>query len=465
MASRALISLALCAALPMAGCSAFRNYDAELKETNQQLATGNVDGALASLEKNNTAPDKDLLYYFEKGELLRSKGDLVGSQVAWRNADHTVGEWEDAVKLDTDKYLAQFGSFLVNDKVRRYEGYDYEKVMLTTQMALNELAQNDFAAARTDIKKTHEREAVIANLRDKEYAKSEAEASKQGVTTQMKDLRGYPVASLDSPDVISLKNSYQSAFSHYLAGFIYEGLGEKDLAAPGYRQAAELRPNTPLLDKALLDLDGAHPVANQAQVLIVVQSGLAPARDSVRIPLPIPTNTGVIITPLSFPVMRDDQSTPLISQIVLDGGSLNLTELNSTSAMARRALRDDMPGIIVRTTVRAVSRSVVQNQLNNNGNPLAGLVVGIASAVTEGADERTWRTLPNHTQVARLTLAKGDHLITLPTHLGGTQVRVNVTQNYQVVALRVISNQVYASGLAQVLAPNGNQAVASLKQP
>ena len=77
--------------------------------------------------------------------------------------------WEDAVKLDADKYLAQFGSFLVNDKVRRYEGYDYEKVMLTTQMALNLLAVNDFDGARADIKKTHEREALIAELRDKEY--------------------------------------------------------------------------------------------------------------------------------------------------------------------------------------------------------------------------------------------------------------------------------------------------------
>lgn len=38
-----------------------------------------------------------------------------------------VGQWEDAVKLDSAKYLAQFGSFIVNDKVRRYEGYDYEK--------------------------------------------------------------------------------------------------------------------------------------------------------------------------------------------------------------------------------------------------------------------------------------------------------------------------------------------------
>lgn len=232
MAFRALPSLALAAVTLLSGCSMFRNYDTELQATNQQLATGNVDAALTLLEKNNTGDDKDLLYFFEKGELLRAKGDMTGSQTAWRSADLQVAKWEDSVKFDSARYLAQFGSFVANDKVRRYEGYDYEKVMLTTQMALNLLALNDFDGARTEIKKTHEREAVIADLRDKEYLKRENEAQREGVTTQMKDLRGYPVEALDAPEVVGLKNSYQSAFSHYLAGFVYEALGEKTWPPP-----------------------------------------------------------------------------------------------------------------------------------------------------------------------------------------------------------------------------------------
>ncbi|MEB0077453.1 hypothetical protein QN386_07105 [Pseudomonas sp. CCI3.2] len=463
MAFRAKTALALIAMMQLAGCAAFRSYDTELKETNQQLATGNVDGALLTLEKNNTGEDKDLLYYFEKGELLRSKGDLAGSQTAWHAADRVVFAWEESVKLDTDKYLSQFGSYLVNDKVRRYEGYDYEKVTLTTQMALNLLAQNDFDAARTEIKKTHEREAVIAELRDKEYAKSEQDAQARGVKTEFKDLKGYPVESLNAPDVVGLKNSYQSAFSHYLAGYVYEALGERGLAAPGYRQAAELRPHTALLDQALLNLDSA--ASTDSDVLIVVQSGFAPARDSVRIPLPLPINNGLVITALSFPIIKPDLSTAAFSQIGLDGQPLNLTLLNSTAAMSRRALRDDMPGIILRTSVRAISRSVAQAQLNK-ASPMAGLVLGIASAVTEGADTRTWRTLPDTTQVVRLRLKQGDHQISLPAAQGGRQVQIKIDQRYQVIALRVIGTQVYTSGLASHVVPTDTpQALASIKQP
>ena len=32
--------------------------------------------------------------------------------------------------------------------------------------------------------------------------------------------------SIDNPEVNALMNSYQSALSHYMAGFVYEALGE-----------------------------------------------------------------------------------------------------------------------------------------------------------------------------------------------------------------------------------------------
>ena len=93
----------------------------------------------------------------------------------------------------------------------------------------------------------------------------------------------------------------------------------------------------------------------------MVQSGLAPARDSIRIPLPLPISGNLVITPLSFPVIKPDTTTLAVTQIGVDGQQQTLTQLNSTTAMSRRALRDDMPGIILRTTVRAVTRGVAQN--------------------------------------------------------------------------------------------------------
>jgi hypothetical protein len=55
----------------------------------------------------------------------------------------------------------------------------------------------------------------------------------------------------------------------------------------------------------------------------VVQSGLAPARDSMSLPLPIPINGNLVITPLSFPVIKADTSTAPFAQIGVDGQQQN----------------------------------------------------------------------------------------------------------------------------------------------
>jgi tetratricopeptide (TPR) repeat protein len=117
-------------------------------------------------------------------------------------------------------------------------------------MALNHVALGDYDGARVAIKQAHEIEAQIAELRARQYAEVEESARKRGARTSFKELNGYPIETLDNPEVNALRNAYQSALSHYLAGFIYEALGEPSLAAPGYRLANELQPGQPLLEEA-----------------------------------------------------------------------------------------------------------------------------------------------------------------------------------------------------------------------
>lgn len=423
------------------GCSSIRNYDRELTTVSKLLATGNVEQAVAVLESNNKKEDKDLLYFMEKGELLRIKGDLQASQAAWMAANLKVQLWEDAVKADPARYVNAMASYLVNDKIRRYEGFDYEKVMLTTQMALNYIAMNDWASARVAIRQTHEREALIARVNELLYLKQEEAVREQGVQPQFKDLNGYPVASIDTPSVVNLKNSYQSSFSHYLAGYIYEALGEKGLAAPGYRNAIELKPNTPILESALENLtSNADKTADQSDILIVLQSGLAPKRESLSLNYPIMTKDGIIQVAISVPVISDVGLGSKFNTVVINGHTYPLTEIASLDAMSKRALRDELPSIILRTSVRAASRAVAQQQLNKEVSPWAGLAMGIVGAILEQADVRTWRTLPESVQIARLNLSKGKKIIGLPN---GEQLEVTISDNYQVIQLIQVGNKVY----------------------
>ena len=439
-------------ALLCTGCATFRSYDKELRGTINAVSSGNVDGAIQVLQSNNKSEKKDLLYYLELGELQRLKDRYRDSQASWMSADQRVHSWEAAAKADPTRLLGGATALMLNDKSRPYEGHDYEKVMLTTRVALNFLAMGDFDNARVAIKQTHEREAVIADLRAKEVREIERDAGKRGAQTSFKELNGYPVQTIDNPQVNALKNSYQSALSHYLAGFIYEALGELSLAAPGYRLANELHPGVPLLEEALSGLEARlhAPDDGKVDVLFIVASGSAPAIHSQQFNLPVLSGYRWVLVPISFPVITPSAWAPRPNALAVDGaGSVPLAPITSVDLMARRRLKDDMPSIMLRASVRAAASAVAQVQTQrsadrgNNAAGLAAMIVTLGSVLVSGADDRTWRTLPSDISIARARLPAGVHSVTIQTPQGPRSARVDVKGRHAVIDFWLLGNQLY----------------------
>jgi len=363
-----------------------------------------------------------------------------------------VHSWEAAAKADPTRLLGGATALMLNDKSRPYEGHDYEKVMLTTRVALNFLAMGDFDNARVAIKQTHEREAVIADLRAKEVREIERDTGKRGAQTSFKELNGYPVQTIDNPQVNALRNSYQSALSHYLAGFIYEALGELSLAAPGYRLANELHPGVPLLEEALSGLEARlhAPDDGKVDVLFIVASGSAPAIHSQQFNLPVLSGYRWVLVPISFPVITPSAWAPRPNALAVDGaGSVPLAPITSVDLMARRRLKDDMPSIMLRASVRAAASAVAQVQTQrsadrgNNAAGLAAMIVTLGSVLVSGADDRTWRTLPSDISIARARLPAGVHSVTIQTPQGPRSARVDVKGRHAVIDFWLLGNQLY----------------------
>jgi uncharacterized protein len=452
---------ALIAVAVASGCATFRSYDAEMSQTLSIAASGRVDAAIATLQRNNEKADKDLLYYFEMGELQRWRDGYGESLAAWSAADAQVRAWEDAARADPARVAGVALSYTVNDKLRPYEGQDYEKVMLTTRMAMDDLAQGQWQNARVAVKRTHEREAVIAAVRSHEQQEVEQEARKRGAQVSFKELNGYPVQTIDNAEVNALRNSYQSAFSHYLAGFVYEALGEPSLAAAGYRQAIELHPNVPLLEEALagLDLRVAAPEDGMTDVLFEIETGLVPARVSRQFSLPIPINERWVLVSASFPVLRSQGAGFVPSELRVDGAAPLLpVQITSVDSMARKALQDEMPGIMLRTFIRSIAKATAQYQVEraaskqrSKGDDSAGAMLDVTafalalgSAATESADERSWRSLPATISIARARLPRGEHRIQLETPSGVQSVEVSIEGRYAFVSLRLIDGTLFA---------------------
>ena len=232
--------------LGLSGCAAMKSHDELAGQMQTAQKTGGIAAALKTLEASATSADDKaaMLYNMERGELLRLDRNYQASTQAFLLADIKVKEWEAAAKTHPEKLLSTLGAATISERLKVYEGQDYEKVWLTTRLALNRVAAGDMDNARVDIKRTHEREAVIAEFRSKETIAAEKEAKKKGVRTSGKEINGDPVETLNEPEVLALKNGYQNDLSHDLTGFLYEVLNEPVLAAPGYRKAIELKPET-----------------------------------------------------------------------------------------------------------------------------------------------------------------------------------------------------------------------------
>ncbi len=444
--------------ITITGCA---TYTAQTKQTIGMAKDGNLDEALALLEQKNASADKDILYYLEKGELLRMKAAFSDSRDSLLVADEKVRSWEDKAKNDPSKLLGSLGTILVNDSTTVYDGRDYEKVFLSVRLALNHLTLGDWASARVEIKKMHEREAIIRDYRAKELlAAADKVKEKKLQATSFKELDGYPIETLDDPEVRALANSYESAFANYLAGFVYETQGDISLAAPGYRKAAEMQPHIPLIDEGLAGLESrTKAVAKDKLVdtLIIIETGEAPEIQSRSLPVPVPTPNGILLTAMSWPVIMPEISPQRPSDVRLDGQPVKYATLTGVNLMARRALSEEMPGIVARTSVRAISRAIGQYALDNAASRSSGststilsvisLVSKVGSVATEAADTRTWRTLPGYYTVARARLAPGPHTVTISVNgLPTAPVTLDIAEGrYAVTDVRIYGAVAYVA--------------------
>jgi hypothetical protein len=254
--------------------------------------------------------------------------------------------------------------------------------------------------------------------------------------------------------VRALRNSYQSALSHYLAGFVYEALGEPSLAAPGYRLANELQPGEPLLEEALRGLDErvAAPEDGTTDLLLILATGSAPAIQSRQFLLPVLIEGRMVLIANAFPVMTATSWASPPAQVKLEERTLPVARIASVDLMARRRLMDDMPSIMLRATIRSAVSAALQVQAQRGAEreqtlamALAAGIVTAGSALLASADDRTWRALPADLAIARARVPRGRHMLTVETAAGPRSVPLELSGRYAVVDLRLLRQHLFVN--------------------
>ncbi|WP_240553649.1 hypothetical protein [Polynucleobacter campilacus] len=417
--------------------------------------------------------DKNTLYYLELGQVQRLQGatQIPNSTQNLLAADQLVEQWEIVTSDKLKRSLTDVSSYILSEGLSsNYDPKPYEVSLLSQTIALNHLSQGRWNDAMVEAKKMAQREKVIEELIQRKVAAvSRVEQQQQnnqntrGATSRIQDIGGYPINLLDDEETRSLKNSYQNPAAYYLSGFIHESQGEASLAAPGYRLAIELRPSVNFFKTSIAKLDSN--IANQAKktfadTLIIIDTGYMPKISPYQISQTINFGGNSKVVTLTFPVIEksSDRFTPNFVQ--LGDRAANLELVSNIDAMARKNLKDEMPGYVLRASTRALVSLAAQfaadqaaqqsakrnNQNNQNNNAaiigaIAGMITGYGLQAINVTDVRHWSTLPAQTYMARMGLPIGSSVLkfTLPSGVTQTQT-INLLGGYNVVYIRMFRN-------------------------
>lgn len=379
------ICLLLLMSLLMGGCTSYAKKAGSIRDS---LFAGQIDLAIAALEKEDRS-EKDVLVSLNKGMLRRMVNDFRGSnqilEVAKRRIESLYGV----------SVTEQLGAVAINDTLRKYSGARYEQVLVHAFMAMNYIQLNDLDAARVEI--------LQADVKMQEWG--------------------------EAPE--------EDPFVRYLSGIIYEALGETDQAVVAYRKAKSIynattdkqRLNLPRMVKVdllrTLASEGLWDEYNNlknifgmasfkptklgdgfGELIVILNNGLAPVRSSNF----IITATGadvVDIVKIAVPIYFSPPRLLYQARLVTNGKSVSLETVENIDALARDALNSEMPAITARAIARAVIKHKTQKGAEEKGGALAAFLVTIANISTEQGDTRSWTTLPQEIQMARVVLPEG----------------------------------------------------------
>lgn len=401
----------------------------------------------------------NILYYLEHGTVLRLSDSYLASNKDFTVAQGYIDAWITSYHNGTIGLAADtMATSLVNDKVIDYVAKDYEKVMIPTYKALNYFALGNTDSARIEITRMYNLEDIIQNYRDREYAKeiedkdSNASITKKFPSLQQvetKNQNQYDFKAINTPMVLALKNSYQNAFSHYLAGFVFEALGEPSLARPGYIKSGQLNPDNELIKQSIVDIDKNQKIDdNTTDLLLVEEIGHAPLLKSVSFSVPFVTQNGQNTCSnsinISFPEQVIDNNKTIVN-LTVDDKPLYPILFTDFNLMAARYLHDNLPNVFLRNTIRAAKDVALQQSACSGGGNIASLIASVGSAVLSSADERTWAMLPGQIYVSRIKLKRGLHTINIGNGNNFKALRINLTNQYEILSWRVIGSGIYFS--------------------
>jgi hypothetical protein len=418
----------LCILVLLSGCATNLSQYGPIERSLQNRDYKKTVDLIQDAKSVNFEKKDRVLYSLELG-LAQHYADL------YKESNHRLTLADGYIDELYTKSISNMGySFLTNSTELPYRGEPYENIYLNAFKSLNYAHLQKPQAVFVEIRKIQNKLNVMER-RFKQMAQEYEESA---------------LSSLNDTSVLKRKNAsfqagesrfYSSALGHYLSYLMYLNQGELDDARIDLNNLREAFKNQPgIYNFELPDLPRDPSVdSDKARVNVFALLGQGPIKiqEGVRVRYkdhyvkwvyPELIKRGTKITRVVVSRQNEQLAT--------------LDKLEDVNRVSKAVFEVKEPIIKAYNFVRAVSKSIVTNELvKNTDNPILATLAKVTSQeFTENADLRTTRLLPGEIHVGHVTVP-AQQPITLTFHYYSNGQRIaeeTVTRTFHNDALNFV---------------------------
>ena len=374
---RVLIALVFVGVLT--GCA---TYASRVRAPREAFEAGNYSLAIEELQSLAERKDTDeLLYWMDLGLVHHSQGNYLEAIQAFQNAEK-LSEVHDYTSLSEEA-----GSVILSDEVVKYNGEDFEKLLVNVYLAIDYTLLGQLESALVEARKVNHKLDLMISKGKLPYE--------------------------------------QNVFAKYLAAVLFEAQGEWNDAFVDYRQLLKWKkgesapylavPLLRLADKLqaqqeLVEYRVKFPGVNHyrlskkdGEVVVVFEQG--------KVPIKVPSESFRLVPRFQKRLYRNWKATISSPELSSRAQAYVLFDIEAT---AIKELEIRMAGIVAKKIAGiAAKEAIAEGMRAATKDDLVGAVTRLFLHAQDQADLRSWSTLPARLQIARLTLPAGRHDIVL----------------------------------------------------
>ncbi|MCL2331253.1 MAG: hypothetical protein FWC61_01780 [Proteobacteria bacterium] len=358
---------AICSLLFVSACA--QTMETRLDTVRGEFAAGNYD--------NQKIGDRNLDPLL-RGNALFQAGNFAESDAALEDINKRLAGAQSA------SFFGEVAKALSSQMAGRYKPYFMDGLFISYYQLWDAIALGRMDDARVIINQSYARQQEMS----REFA------------SLISDRRnGEPVRGQDGLiSQLNEENSHWRVFGDimnpalmYLAGIYFLNDGDYETARTYLARADGMTPGNEFVRA---DLNAANARKAPVDVAwIFIESGFAPKLTEWRIDLPVPTGNGPRIVSVAAA-----KPIALPAPPAIDGARM----LADVDAMFMTEFSEYQVNAALRSLASAVSKLALQSVANDQLGPLAGFVAAIYSAISTGAEVRSWVTLPKRIYILRV---------------------------------------------------------------